>query len=624
MMHLTIGKRKKIRHVMSIDELESIIKESTKNFKQFTPRSLKSAEELMAASQVTVKQFKCWLHSLFGGHVSKATLAFWEERGYSIDEAHAKVSEWQSKNSKKRHSKPIDVTEYNTRIEYYIARGYTMLEAREALRKRQITFSLDKCIKRWGADLGYQKWYERQQRWQTTMRNKTPEEKLEIAKKKIVPLGRASKQSLAIFEPLARKLIDSGVVSDSDIYYGYHDKKEWFLGDESRFYLFDFCIPKLKLIIEYQGSVWHPDYRLSSDELESWRSCRGVTASEIKQHDDEKRAFAEINGYNVTYLWGLNTPEQNMNVALNACTQALEKSPISVTMGSVKTLMSMSKTFLNSPDGFQRVSEFFVKEKELFSLTFDDGRLLECSADHFLQTIDGDWIAAKDVTTEHSLLTSSGAVKLVNKLYMGLGITNDVTIEHPNHRYYANGISSHNTGKTLLAIAAGITQVLEDKKFDKLIVTRPIQPLGRDIGYLPGTKEEKMSPWVQPIVDNLEYLFGSSRTKSALQMYFENHTIEVEAITYIRGRSVPNAYIIIDESQNLTVHELKTIITRAGEGTKIVLTGDIDQIDNAQIDAVSNGLTYAVEKFKNYDLAGHITLIKGERSRLATLAAEIL
>jgi PhoH-like ATPase len=180
------------------------------------------------------------------------------------------------------------------------------------------------------------------------------------------------------------------------------------------------------------------------------------------------------------------------------------------------------------------------------------------------------------------------------------------------------------TGKTLLAIAAGIKQVLEDKKYSKLIVTRPIQPLGRDIGFLPGTKEEKMEPWVQPIVDNLEHLFGSKKNRDMLQMYFDKGDIEVEAITYIRGRSIPNAYIIIDESQNLTVHELKTIITRVGEGTKIVLTGDIDQIDNDKIDAVSNGLTYAVEKFKSYDLSGHITLIKGERSRLATLAAEIL
>lgn len=234
--------------------------------------------------------------------------------------------------------------------------------------------------------------------------------------------------------------------------------------------------------------------------------------------------------------------------------------------------------------------------------------------------------------------SSSGLAKAVNDVLVPIIECNDAWGLKPRNKEQkfaldalldddiklATLIGPAGTGKTLLAIAAGIKQVLEDKKYSKLIVTRPIQPLGRDIGYLPGTKEEKMEPWVQPIIDNLDYLFGSKKNNAALEMYFENGVIEVEAITYIRGRSIPNAYIIIDESQNLTVHELKTIITRVGEGTKIVLTGDIDQIDNDKIDAVSNGLTYAVEKFKTYDISGHITLMKGERSKLATLAAEIL
>ena len=185
------------------------------------------------------------------------------------------------------------------------------------------------------------------------------------------------------------------------------------------------------------------------------------------------------------------------------------------------------------------------------------------------------------------------------------------------------------TGKTLLAVAAGVHQVLEksNENFSKLIVSRPIQPLGNDIGYLPGTMEEKMDPWTKPIMDNLGYLFNSDRDKSGktmVSMYFEKGIFEVEAITYLRGRSIPNAFIIIDEAQNLSVHELKTIITRAGENTKIVLTGDIEQIDNTYVDAVSNGLAYAVEKFKNEPIAGHITMIKGQRSELATLASKIL
>ena len=177
-------------------------------------------------------------------------------------------------------------------------------------------------------------------------------------------------------------------------------------------------------------------------------------------------------------------------------------------------------------------------------------------------------------------------------------------------------------GKTLLAIAAGLDQVLEKERFKKLIVSRPIQPLGKDIGYLPGTMEEKMRPWLMPIQDNIDFLLnGKSRS---MELFFDDGTIQIEALTYIRGRSISNAFIIIDEAQNLTIHELKTIITRVGENTKIVLTGDIEQIDSVYLDATSNGLSYAVEKFKQHGLAGHVTLVKGERSKVATLASKIL
>jgi len=181
------------------------------------------------------------------------------------------------------------------------------------------------------------------------------------------------------------------------------------------------------------------------------------------------------------------------------------------------------------------------------------------------------------------------------------------------------------SGKTLLSIAAGLAQAVEESKiptYKRLIVSRPIQPLGKDIGYLPGTLEEKMAPWLSPIQDNLRYLMGND--KETLRMYTSQGIIEIEALTYIRGRSIADAFIIIDEAQNLTAHELKTIITRVGENTKVVLTGDIDQIDNAYVDETSNGLAYAVEKFKSHDISGHITLVKGERSKVATLAAKIL
>jgi PhoH-like ATPase len=185
-------------------------------------------------------------------------------------------------------------------------------------------------------------------------------------------------------------------------------------------------------------------------------------------------------------------------------------------------------------------------------------------------------------------------------------------------------IGKAGSGKTICAIAAGLEQTLNevDATYSRIIVSRPVQPLGKDIGFLPGTMEEKMSPWLMPIQDNLQFLMGND--KITLDIYMQKGTIEIEALTYIRGRSISNAFIIIDEAQNLTTHELKTIITRVGEGTKIVLTGDVEQIDNVYIDATTNGLTHAVEKFKKFELASHITLHKGERSKVATFAAKNL
>ena len=184
-------------------------------------------------------------------------------------------------------------------------------------------------------------------------------------------------------------------------------------------------------------------------------------------------------------------------------------------------------------------------------------------------------------------------------------------------------IGKAGSGKTLCAIAAGLEQVMgQDPKYNRLIVSRPIQPMGKDIGYLPGTMEEKMAPWLAPIQDNLRFLFGNDNLM--LESYMEKGIIAVEAITYIRGRSIQKSFIVIDECQNLTQHEIKTILTRVGHDSKIILTGDIEQIDNVNIDEVSNGLTYVIEKLKPYDITGHITFLKGERSKVATLCAKVL
>ena len=189
-------------------------------------------------------------------------------------------------------------------------------------------------------------------------------------------------------------------------------------------------------------------------------------------------------------------------------------------------------------------------------------------------------------------------------------------------------IGQAGTGKTLLALACGLEKIMHEKRYETMLVSRPIMPLGRDIGYLPGSKEEKLENWMQPIFDNLEFILKLGSPKSEperrIDMLIERGSIVLEALTYIRGRSISDRYVIVDEAQNLTPHEVKTIISRAGEGTKLVLTGDPYQIDNPYLDSSSNGLTYVAERMKGQELFAHITLTKSERSVLASLAAELL
>ncbi|MFC0216326.1 PhoH family protein [Paenibacillus chartarius] len=180
------------------------------------------------------------------------------------------------------------------------------------------------------------------------------------------------------------------------------------------------------------------------------------------------------------------------------------------------------------------------------------------------------------------------------------------------------------TGKTLLTLAAGLMKVEDEHKYKKLLIARPVVPMGKDIGYLPGEKEEKLRPWMQPIYDNLEFLFDTKKQGDIERILAGLGSIQVEALTYIRGRSIPGQFIIIDEAQNLSKHEVKTIVSRVGEGSKIVLLGDPEQIDHPYLDATSNGLSYVVERFKQENIAGHITLERGERSHLAQLAADLL
>jgi PhoH-like ATPase len=200
-------------------------------------------------------------------------------------------------------------------------------------------------------------------------------------------------------------------------------------------------------------------------------------------------------------------------------------------------------------------------------------------------------------------------------------------------------IGSAGTGKTLLALAAGLTKVLNEQAYQKLLCARPIMPLGRDIGYLPGDKDQKLTAWMQPIFDNIAYLLSNrlgegggdagghkqhaaaslASVEQRIQQLVEGGQVVLEPLTYIRGRSIPHQFMIVDESQNLTPHEVKTIASRVGEGTKLVLTGDATQIDNPYLDSSSNGLSYLVERLKGKPIIGHVTLAKSERSELASL-----
>lgn len=186
------------------------------------------------------------------------------------------------------------------------------------------------------------------------------------------------------------------------------------------------------------------------------------------------------------------------------------------------------------------------------------------------------------------------------------------------------------TGKTLLAVACGMQKVMAEKKYEKMLVSRPIIPFGQDIGFLPGAKEEKLYHWMQPIFDNLAYILRSKKSGAGaamderIQDLMDAGALELEALTYIRGRSIPDQFIIVDESQNLTPREIKTVVSRIGEDSKLVLTGDPYQIDNPYLDSSSNGLAYAAERMKGVDIAGHVMLKTSERSELASLAAQRL
>jgi PhoH-like ATPase len=257
---------------------------------------------------------------------------------------------------------------------------------------------------------------------------------------------------------------------------------------------------------------------------------------------------------------------------------------------------------------------------------YDDGSI---STDH----IDFDLNSNQYVTVKYGNQSLIGVhrdgnvVPLINNLTKTIGITPrnkeqkfaiDALTRDDVKLVSMTGLAG--SGKTFLTLMAGMSGI-QDKRYDRIVITRSLQTVGKEIGFLPGDIDDKMSPWLSPILDNFRVAFKDS---TYFEMMRQKGQIEVSPLAFIRGRTFNNTFLIVDEAQNSTIHELKTIITRIGEGSKIVLLGDTDQIDTPYLDSLSNGLTVIVEKFKKYDIAAHITLMKGERSELATLASQVL
>lgn len=264
-------------------------------------------------------------------------------------------------------------------------------------------------------------------------------------------------------------------------------------------------------------------------------------------------------------------------------------------------------------DGFLPVEKFDLLPNEYCLLSSPEQSSAICKFNHQKKQLEPLIKLTRDIWGIHPL-------NVEQKCAMDLLLRDDVKL--------ITLMGPAGTGKTVLALAAGLRKVFDEGTYTRILVSRPIVPLGKDIGYLPGTKEEKLYHWMQPIYDNLEFLCqstsGETNGMETQKWIMESKKIEMEAVTYIRGRSLPKMYMIIDEAQNLTPHEVKTIISRAGKGTKVVLTGDPTQIDNPYLDKDSNALTFTVNKFKDYPIFGHVFLERTERSELAALAADVL
>lgn len=590
--------------ILTVDDFEIYVRRHFANFKSFTDRVRGKAKifiEQNLNKKVGKKRLNFFLRRAIDGGVSRYTKRFWLERGWTEEEAKAKIAALQIKNSQAKSLKlqKLKTTDekrwkstYNMYPEYYERfYGVSRQEAEKMVKDRQTTFSLEKCIAKHGSTEGQQIWMLRQEKWQNTL-NKLPEERrIEIMQKKVVPLGRASKESLSVFLAVHEFLKQTFLFNDEDVFYGLNNRKEWFINDDGQFLLYDFCVPKLKAIIEYNGEFWHPDYRLTESELDAWTCIHSKkNGREVRTRDEEKIALAERRGFKVLQIWGRDDAQTNVTKCVEFLRRLIEETTFEVNIEAVEKIKSNADVYVNSSNGYVLVTDFIKQQKNTFKLLLEDGYTLTCSPDHQLRLADGGWVNVIDIYAARELALTSMRLQTRFGLKRIISIVDmaeerdvyDLTVNHDDHSYFTNDIVSHNCGKTLIALASALDQLKtigNDGKYDKFIVMRPVQPMGKEIGFLPGTIEEKMAPWIAPIKDNLNFLLDAKRTQRRkkptpggtvsddeyIKLAQENGLIEVEAITFIRGRSLPNAFILIDEAQNLSVHEVKTLITRVGE-----------------------------------------------------------
>lgn len=301
-----------------------------------------------------------------------------------------------------------------------------------------------------------------------------------------------------------------------------------------------------------------------------------------------------------------------------------------VTMEELKNIIINSDydIEIDTPDGFQSINEFFIKQRKCFKVNTSSYEL-KCSHDHKLYTKNKGWLFTSEINEGDFIDTKTGFEEVISKEDIGTSIVYDMEVNHENHRYYSNDIVSHNTGKTIVSIASSLNQVLKGE-YDKIIFLKPVVTAHEDIGFLKGDMKEKLRPFLGSYIDNLnvlkklETINSKSTNNDTFDELVKKEIIEVEHIGYLRGRSISDSIIILDEAQNLSKSEAKTIVSRVGINSKIIILGDSSQIDADHLSRENNALSHIIKNLRNEKVYAHVTLDKCERSEVSKIASQKL